>query len=68
MVESALKRLRIDAIDLFYQHRVDPVVPMEDVAGTVKDLIQEGKVKHFGLSEQGCRRSAAPRRPAGHRR
>jgi aryl-alcohol dehydrogenase-like predicted oxidoreductase len=51
VAEAALKRLNIDAIDLFYQHRVDPAVPMEDVAGTVKDLIAEGKVKHFGLSE-----------------
>jgi aryl-alcohol dehydrogenase-like predicted oxidoreductase len=50
---GSLKRLRVDAIDLFYQHRVDPDVPIEDVAGTVKDLIQEGKVKHFGLSEAG---------------
>jgi aryl-alcohol dehydrogenase-like predicted oxidoreductase len=52
-VES-LKRLKIDVIDLFYQHRVDPSIPIEDVAGTVKDLIQEGKVKHFGLSEAGA--------------
>ncbi len=51
--EASLKRLRVDAIDLFYQHRVDPKVPIEDVARTVKDLIQEGKVKHFGLSEAG---------------
>ncbi len=49
--EASLKRLRIDAIDLFYQHRVDPEVPIEDVAGAVKDLIQQGKVKHFGMSE-----------------
>jgi aryl-alcohol dehydrogenase-like predicted oxidoreductase len=49
--EASLKRLRIETIDLFYQHRVDPSVPIEDVAGTVKDLIKEGKVKHFGLSE-----------------
>jgi aryl-alcohol dehydrogenase-like predicted oxidoreductase len=49
--EASLKRLRVDAIDLFYQHRVDPKVPIEDVARAVKDLIQEGKVKHFGLSE-----------------
>src|SRR3954471_16237270 len=48
---AALKRLRTDRIDLFYQHRVDPGVPIEDVAGTVKELIREGKVKHFGLSE-----------------
>jgi aryl-alcohol dehydrogenase-like predicted oxidoreductase len=51
--EGSLKRLRVDAIDLYYQHRVDPDVPIEDVAGAVKDLIQEGKVKHFGLSEAG---------------
>ena len=50
-VESSLKRLRVDAIDLFYQHRVDPEVPIEDVAGAMKELIQEGKVKHFGMSE-----------------
>ena len=50
-VEGSLKRLRVDAIDLFYQHRVDPEVPIEEVAGAVKDLIQEGKVKHFGMSE-----------------
>jgi aryl-alcohol dehydrogenase-like predicted oxidoreductase len=53
VAEESLKRLRIEAIDLFYQHRVDPSVPIEDVAGAVKDLIQEGKVKHFGLSEAG---------------
>ncbi|QHV96474.1 aldo/keto reductase [Spirosoma endbachense] len=53
VAEEALKRLRTDRIDLFYQHRVDPNVPMEDVAGTVKELIQEGKVNHFGLSEAG---------------
>ncbi len=53
VAEASLKRLRIEAIDLFYQHRVDPNVPIEDVAGAVKDLIQEGKVKHFGLSEAG---------------
>src|SRR5436309_894897 len=52
--EGSLKRLRLEAIDLYYQHRVDPAVPIEDVAGTVKDLIQEGKVKHFGLSEAGA--------------
>jgi aryl-alcohol dehydrogenase-like predicted oxidoreductase len=52
-VEGSLKRLRTDVIDLYYQHRVDPDVPIEDVAGAVKDLIQEGKVKHFGLSEAG---------------
>jgi len=54
VAEASLKRLRVDAIDLFYQHRVDPDVPIEDVAGAVKDLIQEGKVKHFGLSEAGA--------------
>ncbi|MGC9395364.1 MAG: aldo/keto reductase [Anaerolineae bacterium] len=51
VADASLKRLRVEAIDLFYQHRVDPNVPIEDVAGTVKDLIQAGKVKHFGLSE-----------------
>ena len=51
--EGSLKRLRVEAIDLYYQHRVDPEVPIEDVAGTVRDLIAEGKVKHFGLSEAG---------------
>jgi aryl-alcohol dehydrogenase-like predicted oxidoreductase len=51
VVEGSLKRLRVEVIDLYYQHRVDPEVPIEDVAGTVKDLIQQGKVKHFGLSE-----------------
>ena len=54
-VEGSLKRLRIDTIDLLYQHRVDPNVPIEDVAGTVKELIQAGKVKHFGLSEAGVK-------------
>ena len=54
VAEASLKRLNIDSIDLFYQHRVDPAVPIEDVAGAVKDLIQEGKVKHFGLSEAGA--------------
>jgi aryl-alcohol dehydrogenase-like predicted oxidoreductase len=53
VAEASLKRLRTDRIDLFYQHRVDPAVPMEDVAGTVKELIAEGKVRHFGLSEAG---------------
>jgi aryl-alcohol dehydrogenase-like predicted oxidoreductase len=53
VAEASLKRLKVDVIDLFYQHRVDPNVPIEDVAGAVKDLIQEGKVKHFGLSEAG---------------
>ncbi len=55
VAEASLKRLRIDAIDLFYQHRVDTSVPIEDVAGTVKELIREGKVKHFGLSEAGVK-------------
>jgi aryl-alcohol dehydrogenase-like predicted oxidoreductase len=54
VAEESLKRLQVDAIDLFYQHRVDPNVPIEDVAGTVKDLIAQGKVKHFGLSEAGA--------------
>jgi aryl-alcohol dehydrogenase-like predicted oxidoreductase len=55
VAEASLKRLKTDRIDLFYQHRVDPDVPIEDVAGTVKDLIREGKVRHFGLSEAGAR-------------
>ena len=55
VAESSLKRLRVDAIDLFYQHRVDLNVPIEDVAGAVQDLIKEGKVKHFGLSEAGVK-------------
>ncbi len=54
MTEGSLKRLRVETIDLLYQHRVDPNVPIEDVAGAVKDLIEEGKVKHFGLSEAGA--------------
>src|SRR3974390_1649087 len=54
-VEGSLKRLRVDAIDLLYQHRVDPAVSIEDVAGAVKDLIRQGKVRHFGLSEAGAR-------------
>jgi aryl-alcohol dehydrogenase-like predicted oxidoreductase len=54
VAEESLKRLKLEAIDLFYQHRVDPDVPIEDVAGTIKELIQEGKVKHFGLSEAGA--------------
>jgi len=67
VAEASLKRLRTDRIDLFYQHRVDPNVPMEDVAGTVRDLIREGKVKHFGLSEAGVqsiRRAHAVQRVA----
>lgn len=55
VAEASLKRLKLDAIDLFYQHRVDPSVPIEDVAGTVKDLIRAGKVKHFGTSEAGVK-------------
>jgi len=55
VADASLKRLKVDAIDLFYQHRVDPEVPIEDVAGAVKDLIQQGKVKHFGLSEAGAK-------------
>jgi aryl-alcohol dehydrogenase-like predicted oxidoreductase len=54
VAEASLKRLRVETIDLFYQHRIDPAVPIEDVAGTVRDLIAEGKVKHFGLSEAGA--------------
>lgn len=53
VAETSLRRLRVDSLDLFYQHRTDPAVPIEDVAGTVRDLIAEGKVKHFGLSEAG---------------
>src|ERR1700674_2619006 len=55
VAEASLKRLRTEVIDLFYQHRVDPDVPIEDVAGAVKDLIEQGKVKHFGLSEAGAK-------------
>ena len=55
VADESLRRLRVDCIDLFYQHRVDPAVPIEDVAGTVKDLISAGKVKHFGLSEAGAK-------------
>ena len=55
VAEGSLKRLKVDALDLFYQHRVDPNVPIEDVAGAVKELIQQGKVKHFGLSEAGAK-------------
>jgi len=55
VAEASLKRLRTDVIDLFYQHRVDPNVPIEDVAGAVKELIREGKVRHFGLSEAGAK-------------
>jgi len=54
VAEASLKRLNVDTIDLFYQHRIDPKVPIEEVAGTVKELIQEGKVKHFGMSEAGA--------------
>jgi hypothetical protein len=68
LTEGSLKRLRVDAIDLYYQHRVDPNVPMEDVAGTVKELIAEGKVKHFGLSEAGVKKhSPCSCGAAGHR-
>ena len=68
VAEASLKRLKTDAIDLFYQHRVDPDVPIEDVAGTVKELIREGKVKHFGLSEAGVAdHPPRPCGPAGHR-
>ena len=67
VAEASLKRLRVDAIDLFYQHRVDPAVPIEDVAGAVKELIQQGKVKHFGLSEAGGSDDPPrPCRPARH--
>ena len=67
-VEGSLKRLKVETIDLLYQHRVDPNVPIEDVAGAVKELIQQGKVKHFGLSEAGVQDdSPRTRRPAGHR-
>jgi aryl-alcohol dehydrogenase-like predicted oxidoreductase len=55
VAEASLKRLKVEAIDLFYQHRVDPDVPIEDVARAVQDLIRDGKVKHFGLSEAGVR-------------
>jgi|SRR5579872_3772431 len=57
--EGSLRRLRVDSLDLYYQHRVDPNVPIEDVAGAVKELIKEGNVKHFGLSEAGAPRSIA---------
>ncbi len=67
-VEGSLKRLKTDVIDLLYQHRVDPNVPIEDVAGAVKDLIREGKVKHFGLSEASVQTiSTRSRRAAGYR-
>jgi aryl-alcohol dehydrogenase-like predicted oxidoreductase len=62
VAEASLKRLKLETIDLFYQHRVDPNVPIEDVAGAVKDLIQEGKVKHFGLSEAGVQTIVSFRR------
>ena len=58
VADASLKRLKTDRIDVFYQHRVDQNVPIEEVAGTVKELIEAGKVKHFGLSEAGVRRSA----------
>ena len=60
VADASLKRLRTDRIDLFYQHRVDPEVPIEDVAGAVQDLIRGGKVKHFGLSEAGAATMASP--------
>ena len=63
MTDDSLRRLGIETIDLYYQHRVDPDVPIEDVAGTVKDLIQEGKVKYFGLSEAGVQ--TIRQRPCG---
>jgi aryl-alcohol dehydrogenase-like predicted oxidoreductase len=66
VAEASLKRLKTDVIDLFYQHRVDPNVPIEDVAGAVKDLIQAGKVKHFGLSEAGVQTIRRTRRSASH--
>ena len=68
VAEASLKRLKTDVIDLFYQHRVDPNVPIEDVAGAVKDLIQQGKVKHFGLSEAGVQTIGArtPSSPSRH--
>lgn len=68
VAEASLKRLGTDRIDLFYQHRPDPEVPIEDVAGTVKDLIQEGKVTHFGLSEAGVRTIRRARVSAGSAR
>src|SRR5690606_35856705 len=55
VADAALKRLRTDRIDLFYQHRVDPAVPIEDVAGTIRELVAQGKVKHYGLSEAGVK-------------
>lgn len=66
VAEASLKRLKVDSIDLFYQHRVDPNVPIEDVAGAVKELIEEGKVRHFGLSEAGAKtiRRAQPQATA----
>ena len=60
VAEGSLQRLGVEAIDLYYQHRVDPDVPIEDVAGAVKDLIEAGKVKHFGMSEAAAGRSAGP--------
>ncbi len=63
VADAALKRLKTDRIDLFYQHRVDPEVPIEDVAGAVKDLIRDGKVPHFGMSEAGAQ--IDPSRPRG---
>ncbi len=68
MTEGSLTRLGIETIDLYYQHRVDPNVPIEDVAGTVKDLIQEGKVRHFGMSEAAAQAIRRARGAAGHGR
>ena len=65
MTEGSLRRLGVETIDLYYQHRVDPKVPMEDVADTVKELIREGKVKHFGLSEAGVDSKPGPCGAAG---
>ena len=65
-VEGSLKRLKVETIDLLYQHRVDPNVPIEDVAGTVKELIREGKVRHFGLSEAGVQTIRRARGAAAH--
>jgi aryl-alcohol dehydrogenase-like predicted oxidoreductase len=67
VAEASIKRLKVEAIDLFYQHRVDPDVPIEEVAGAVKELIREGKVRHFGLSEAGADDSSRSRSAARHR-
>ncbi len=68
VAEASLKRLKTDRIDLFYQHRVDPKVPIEEVAGAVKDLIRDGKVKHFGLSEAGAQTIRRAARRGGSER